>query len=75
MGLIQRLILKLMPASKRQAIEAESRAWILKCDICGSERSVWDMGGIRWKASGSPRERVKCVTCGKVQWHTIRYSE
>jgi len=51
-------------------MEAESRAWMVRCP-CGFERSVWDMGGIRWKAAGKPRQYMLCQSCGKLSWHTI----
>jgi hypothetical protein len=53
-------------------MEAESRAWIARCETCDGERSIWDLGGIRWKASGSPRRRLKCPACNRVEWHAIR---
>jgi hypothetical protein len=51
-------------------MEAESRSWMVRCD-CGFERSVWDMGGIRWKARGRSRNYLKCPGCGQYTWHTI----
>ncbi len=24
-----------------------------RCETCGDERSIWELGGIRWKAAGS----------------------
>ena len=75
MGLIQQFVLKILPASKSQAIEAESRAWMVRCDVCGEERSVWDRGGVRWKAAGTPHVRAKCSRCGNIEWHTIHYTK
>lgn len=50
------------------AMEAESRAWMVQCPKCGAERSVWDMGGIRYKAKGSSRWYRRCPSCGKRAW-------
>ena len=52
-------------------MEAESRQWMVKCPNCGFEQSVWEMGGVRWKAAGSPRWRMKCPNCGQTGWHTV----
>lgn len=48
----------------------DSMAWKIKCP-CGYERSVWETGGIRWKAKGNPKRLMKCPKCGKATWHTI----
>lgn len=50
------------------AMETESRAWVVRCPKCGAERSVWDMGGIRYKARGSSRWYRRCPGCGKRAW-------
>lgn len=75
MGLIQQFVLKIFPVSRSKAIEAESRAWKVRCDTCGEEISVWERGGVRWKAAGNQHLRAKCLKCGKTQWHTIYYSK
>ncbi|HKP54780.1 MAG TPA: phage terminase large subunit family protein [Chloroflexia bacterium] len=57
-------------------MEADSRAWMMRCPNCGHERSVWEMGGIRWGAAGEPRRRLLCPQCGKKGWHkTYRKQE
>jgi DNA-directed RNA polymerase subunit RPC12/RpoP len=73
MGILQRIFTSILPREKAAAAESESRAWIAKCDDCGLQRSVWDLGGIRWKASGTPRWRIKCPQCGVKRWHTLRF--
>ncbi|MGH2829694.1 MAG: hypothetical protein ACRDJM_04355 [Actinomycetota bacterium] len=69
---MQRFVLGLMPRSKAAAAEAESRRWIMRCLACDAERSVWDAGGIRYKAAGTPRRKMRCHSCGNVAWHEIR---
>ena len=70
MTFIQRFFTALLPKSRAEAMQAESRSWMVKC-TCGYERSIWDMGGIRWKASGSPRLLRICPQCGQRTWHTV----
>ena len=53
------------------AMEAESRAWMVSCPHCGFERSVWDTGGIRYKAAGTSRRYMRCTSCGKRGWNRI----
>ena len=67
----QRLISKLAPRSWTASMEAASRAWMVRCRACGFERSIWELGGIRWKATGSKVTWGKCPNCGKRGWHTI----
>jgi len=54
-----------------EAMEAESRAWMVRCPHCGFERSVWETGGIRYKASGTSRNYMRCPSCGKRGWNRI----
>lgn len=69
MSLIQRFFTFLMPRRWAEAMEAESREWMLICPKCGHERSVWDAGGVRWKArSVGKRVLQRCVSCGENGW-------
>ena len=54
-------------------MEAHSRAWLVQCPNCGHERSLWEIGGIRYKAAGNPRTRtrLRCPSCGQSGWHRI----
>lgn len=73
MNLVQRLAAAVMPATAFASLRAESEAWITTCPHCGHERSIWDHGGIRWKAAGKPIRRLRCATCGKAGWHGLSY--
>ena len=64
-------ILRVVPRSWAESMEAESRQWMLKCQNCGFEQSIWDVGGLRWKASGTKVVTQRCPNCGKVGGHTI----
>ena len=55
-------------------MEAESRMWKVKCPNCGNERSIWEMGGIRYKAAGNPRIYRPCPNCGQRTWQVITKS-
>lgn len=71
MSLIQKVFKSVLPRAKAEAMEAESRRWLAECGNCGHARSLWDLGGIRWKATGKPRTYLKCPQCGKRAWHKI----
>jgi ribosomal protein S27E len=69
---LRNFILWFMPARMKAAAEADSRTWVGACKHCGAETSVWDIGGIRYKAAGQPTTRVKCSTCGKFSFVKFR---
>lgn len=60
----QKLILAILPKGAAKAAVEESKRWILKCP-CGHQRSIWDAGGVRWKAAGNPRRLMRCPACGQ----------
>lgn len=70
MSWIQRFLLAVLPASWGRSMEADSRRWMIRCR-CGFERSVWDVGGVRWKARGNSRNYMRCPSCGERSWHTM----
>ncbi|MFV9506054.1 MAG: hypothetical protein AB4911_15990 [Oscillochloridaceae bacterium umkhey_bin13] len=68
MSRLQRLIIALLPTTWAAAAEAESRSWILTCPRCGSSRSLWEHGGIRWKGTSTKRMMAAwCGSCGQRQ--------
>jgi transposase-like protein len=71
LSFVQRLAKAFTSAERFAAMEAESRAWIAKCPNCGSERSIWALGGIRYKAAGNPQRRMRCRNCGEAGWHEV----
>ena len=70
MALVQRLLKSVMPAEVARRMEEESRAWMMRCPE-GHEISVWDAGGIRYKAKGRPIRLHKCKECGKLRRMTL----
>jgi hypothetical protein len=74
MSFIQRLFTRILPRSWAEGMEAESRRWVLRCP-CGFGRSIWELGGIRWKAAGSKRILRRCARCGKTGWHTLEKTD
>lgn len=63
MSLVQNLLMKILPVRWAQEMEAESRSWRVRCP-CGREKSIWDLGGVRWKASGARTFYGVCTECG-----------
>lgn len=74
MSLVQRLVTSIVPRTWAQSIEVESRTWKARCVGCERERSIWEMGGIRWKAAGNPRRLLACPRCGGSTLHLIHKS-
>jgi hypothetical protein len=69
MTLVQKFFLRLFPR-RADEMEAESRSWMVRCP-CGYEQSIWELGGVRWKAAGRPRKYRTCPECGQASWHTV----
>lgn len=67
----QKIFKFIASAEMFKEIEAESKLWMMQCSNCKFERSIWEMGGVRWKAAGSPRVYRLCTNCGQKNWQTI----
>jgi hypothetical protein len=70
MTFIQQFFIAILPRTWSEDMRTESLDWICRC-TCGFERSVWEMGGIRWKAKGAPQRLILCPKCGQQTWHKI----
>lgn len=68
---LRSLILRFLPAARRAAVEAESRAWKAVCPSCGLRTSIWDLGGLRAGAAGRPRRGLRCRACGRFGLHPL----
>lgn len=66
------LILGFMSPKMRVDAEEESRKWVATCPRCQQESSLWDMGGMRYKAAGTKITLVRCPQCGKQSFMQIR---
>ena len=67
---VQAFFTRIFPKKWAASMEADSCNWVMRCD-CGHETSVWEMGGIRWKACGRPRRFGRCAKCGKTFWGAV----
>jgi hypothetical protein len=65
MALIQKIFKMFVSNQTFEKARAESLTWYFTCD-CGKEFSIWEIGGIRYKAMGNPVKQVKCPFCNKV---------
>jgi hypothetical protein len=68
---IRRFLQAILPAGLSEDMERESRDWHIQCSNCKFEKSVWDYGGIRWKAAGNPRVYRFCANCNQKNWHLV----
>jgi hypothetical protein len=68
MALIQTLVKTFLPKGVSNSIQAESESWLLTCSHCGTVRSVWDVGGVRFgAASVGKKTMVWCATCRQLR--------
>lgn len=75
MSRTQKFFMAILPSAWAASAERESKQWIMQCPNCKFEISVWDAGGIRWKAAGEPRRLMSCPKCGKRGWFTLSKRE
>ncbi len=61
----------ILPARAFEAVKKGTKQWLIECK-CGHHQDFWDLGGIRYKAVGEPRQYLKCPKCKKNSWHKIR---
>jgi hypothetical protein len=71
MNFRQRVLQAIFGQRLAEDMETESRSWIVRCNVCELERSVWEVGGVRWKAMGRKARLIHCPQCGRVRWHTL----
>jgi hypothetical protein len=70
MSPLQRFLSAVLPRAWAEEMRADTERWAVRC-ACGFERSLWDLGGIRWKGSGRSWMWAACPRCGRRGWHTI----
>lgn len=76
MSFVQQFVTTILPKSWRQAIRHESQNWLLRCPACGFIHSVWDLGGIRFKAASSNKKvRARCPHCSQISMMSLEYRE
>lgn len=71
---IQKIIKFFSPAPLFEKMMEDSKRYRFTCS-CGKESSIWDIGGIRYKASEKTKTGVKCPHCGKFALHKIYKTE
>lgn len=75
MSTIQKIAMALLPKSWVDKMRAESETWLLRCETCGTTRSVWECGGIRAGASSKgKRSMIHCPGCNRLTWHAMEQS-
>ncbi|MBK7122576.1 MAG: hypothetical protein IPH68_07005 [Chitinophagaceae bacterium] len=70
LSLAQKIIKLFSSGSAFEKMMADSMRYRFTCS-CGKETSIWDIGGIRYKAFGNPKTSARCTHCGKIAMRTI----
>jgi hypothetical protein len=74
LSIAQKIVKFFSSGSLFQKMMEDSKRYRFTCS-CGKESSIWDIGGIRYKASGKPRTWIKCPHCGKFAMQKIYKTE
>jgi len=72
---LQKFLLGILPPDRRAEAEAESRRWKVVCAACNQATSIWDMGGVRYGATGHSLTWGRCKACGKRSKHRVERHE
>ena len=56
MGATQRFLMAVLPAKLLAAVKAGTEEWLAECSACGHRRDLGQAGGVRFCASGRPRQ-------------------
>ncbi len=74
LSIAQKIIKFFTSASLFEKMMEDSKRYRFTCN-CGKESSIWDIGGIRYKAAGKPLTGVTCPHCGKFAMRKIYKTE
>ena len=66
-----RILRALLPERAFEALRDGTREWLMECS-CGHKADLWSVGGVRFKATGEPRQWTGCAACGKITWQKVR---
>ncbi|HYD13429.1 MAG TPA: hypothetical protein VEC11_11345 [Allosphingosinicella sp.] len=57
------------------AMQRESRLWKTECPHCQTDTTdIWEIGGVRYKALGEPRNRIRCPRCNQNRWMRVHWT-
>lgn len=74
MSFIQDVVTLFLPQAWSEAIQRESERWIVTCPACNSVHSLWELGGIRYKAASIQKKiRIRCPGCSSVSMMPLEY--
>ena len=72
MSILQKFFMTVLPRRWAESMRAESMQWMIACCTCGTSRSYWDTGGIRWKAaSRGKRIGIHCPKCNRFRMAAV----
>lgn len=71
---MQRMLQRRSSPELFAAMERESRLWKAECPNCRADTPFWELGGVRYKALGEPKKRMRCPACGQTGWLRIHWT-
>ena len=76
MSAVQSFARTILPTSWFDQMRASSERWMIQCTKCAKEQSVWEAGGIRWKAKSiGKRIAARCSQCNTLVAARVYYRE
>jgi hypothetical protein len=71
---MQRMLQRRTSPELFAAMARESGLWKAECPNCRADTPLWEMGGVRYKALGEPKKRMRCPSCGQTGWMRIHWT-
>jgi|AntRauTorckE6833_2_1112554.scaffolds.fasta_scaffold31464_2 RNase P subunit RPR2 len=66
--MLRKILQKILSDNQFQKIKESSKKWFSVCNKCGYSISVWDSGGIRFKAASKGKRVLgSCPDCKKIR--------
>ena len=77
MGLLQKLIVSLVPPATASRMRRQTNQWQLRCKGCGAAQPLWEAGGIRYRKSstksGCSGTFVRCPHCREIRYAVTEF--
>ena len=74
--MVQRVVLSILPRRWGENMQRDSQVWRVRCCTCNHSTSIWDAGGIRWKAlSVGKRIMIRCRQCNQLRAAAVERME
>jgi hypothetical protein len=66
----QKIVRFFSSKARFEKIMEDSKRYKFDCS-CGKTSNIWEIGGVKYKATSGSLNRIRCPHCGKAAMHKI----